>query len=184
MGLLCLPPKVWYNKTMKTFSAGDVLKAQDLNDNFAAVGGKVLQVVRATLGSDQQTNNTNSTDVPGWSLTITPTKANSTLMVSLSARIYVQRAAGGDQRAALSIIGTDVLTDDSKVMIVGGQVGPGSLEFHTVQFTDFAQVGSTAPHTLRVQYHAYDAASSVCIQGASHDAHLFVYEIEEVKVSP
>jgi hypothetical protein len=150
----------------------------------AVGGGKVLQVVRATLDSDQQTNKTSSSDVPGWTLTITPTKANSSLMVSLSARIYVQRAAGGDQRAALSILGTDVLADDTKVMIVGGQTGSGNLEFHTVQFTEFTQLGSTNPHTFKVFYHTYDTASTVCIQGSAHDAHLFAYEIEEIKVSP
>ena len=39
MGLLCLPPKVWYNKTMETisggpkptFNANEVLKAVELN---------------------------------------------------------------------------------------------------------------------------------------------------------
>jgi len=45
MGLLCLPPKMWYNMTMKTFSAGEELKAQDLNDNFAAAVGSAPGLV-------------------------------------------------------------------------------------------------------------------------------------------
>ena len=80
MGLLCLPPKVWYNMTMKTFSAGDVLKAQDLNDNFAAVGGKVLQVVRATDTTERTTTSTSYQDA-GISVTITPQKSDSAILV-------------------------------------------------------------------------------------------------------
>ena len=80
MGLLCLPQKVWYNMTMKTFSAGDVLKAQDLNDNFAAVGGKVLQVVRATDTTERTTTSTSYQDA-GISVTITPQKSDSAILV-------------------------------------------------------------------------------------------------------
>ena len=67
------------------FTAGEVLAAADLNDTFAAklnlAGGKVLQVVRATDVTQRATTSTTFVDVTGMSITITPQKNTSAILI-------------------------------------------------------------------------------------------------------
>lgn len=150
---------------------------------FPEVGpvGKVLQVVKATLTSDQTTNNTSAIPVPGWTITITPTKATSKIIFSLSARVYTQRSSTGDKRAALAIVGPNTSPTDAKEFIVGDMSTTATnLTFHTVTFTDYAEPTTTDPKTLSVLYHSFDAGTTMCIQGGTGHAHVYAYEIEEV----
>ncbi|HEY7821300.1 MAG TPA: hypothetical protein VIG24_00620, partial [Acidimicrobiia bacterium] len=66
------------------FSAGEVLSAADLNDTFASkldlAGGKILQIVRATDGTDRSTNSGTFVDA-SISVTITPQKNDSAVIV-------------------------------------------------------------------------------------------------------
>lgn len=171
---------------------GDTEHVKDHNlitDALAAVaaagGGKVLQVVRATLTSDQTTNSTSAVPVPGWTLTMTPTKPTSKIILMLSARVYTQRAAGGDKRAALSIVGENTSALDAQEFVLGDMDSRSTnLTFHTVTFMDYAEPTTTETKTLSVLYHTYDAATTVTVQGGTGIAQLHAYEIEEVVLSP
>jgi hypothetical protein len=67
------------------FTAGEVLAAADLNDTFGAkldlAGGKVLQVVRATDSTARSTTSLTFVDVTGMSVTITPKKDTSAILI-------------------------------------------------------------------------------------------------------
>ena len=68
-----------------SFTAGEVLAAADLTDTFGAklnlAGGKVLQVVRATDTGNRATNSTSFVDVTGMSVTITPQRSTSSILI-------------------------------------------------------------------------------------------------------
>jgi hypothetical protein len=67
------------------FTAGEVLAAADLNDTFASkldlAGGKILQIVRATDSTDRSTTSTSFVDVTGMSVTISPQKNDSAVLL-------------------------------------------------------------------------------------------------------
>jgi hypothetical protein len=67
------------------FTAGEVLAAADLNDTFASklnlAGAKILQIVRDTDTTDRTTTSTSFVDVTGMSVTITPQKSDSAILV-------------------------------------------------------------------------------------------------------
>jgi len=67
------------------FTAGEVLAAADLNDTFGSkldlAGGKILQIVRATDTTNRTTTSTSFVDVTGMSVTITPQKSDSAVLV-------------------------------------------------------------------------------------------------------
>ena len=68
---------------LTTYTAGEVLTALSLNDNFtfaAANGGKILQVVQATSTTAVSSTST-SFVTSGLAVTITPTSATSTILV-------------------------------------------------------------------------------------------------------
>ena len=68
---------------LTTYTAGEVLTAASLNANFsfAALGGKLGQVVSTNLASTFSTAATAYTDITGLSVSITPTAATSKVLV-------------------------------------------------------------------------------------------------------
>ncbi|HEY7821570.1 MAG TPA: hypothetical protein VIG24_01990, partial [Acidimicrobiia bacterium] len=75
------------------FAAGEVLAAADLNDTFASkldlAGGKILQVVRATDSTQRSTTSSSYVDVTGMSVTITPQKSDSAIIIIASFALVV-----------------------------------------------------------------------------------------------
>jgi hypothetical protein len=67
------------------WNAGDILTAADLNAEFGSkldlAGGKILQIVRATDASQRATTSTSYVDVTGMSVTITPQKSDSAILL-------------------------------------------------------------------------------------------------------
>ena len=76
---------------LTTYTAGEVLTAASLNDNFsfAASSGKIAQVVSTNLPTTFTSSAVAYTDITGLSVSITPTLATSKVLVlvSLSARV-------------------------------------------------------------------------------------------------
>jgi hypothetical protein len=107
------------------FTAGEVLAAADLNDTFGAkldlAGGKVLQVVRATDTTERSTTSTSFVDVTGMSVTITPQKSDSAILILALGQFSVQFSGGTPYLARYQI------TDSSNNALSGAedhQFGP------------------------------------------------------------
>ena len=99
------------------FVAGEVLAAQDLDDTFASklnlAGGKILQVVRATDGTDRSTSSASYVDVTGMSVTITPQRSNSAIIVVATFDLL------GLANAGTNIVAGAQITDSSNNAING-----------------------------------------------------------------
>lgn len=78
-------------------------------------GGKILQIVRATNTTLRSTTSTSYTDITGLSVTITPTKNTSAILLILTSAIDTSWSTG-DNGVAFVII-----TDSSNVGISGAQ---------------------------------------------------------------
>jgi hypothetical protein len=215
MGLLCLPPKVWYNRVMETISGGpskdevnryfdanQILESAKLNkalENWVVTevpddtdgeigdvvfvtgpgdggspggGGKVLQVVRETNTSSANTNNTDWED-EGISLTITPQKSDSTILLQ-HIGIYQATAAG-------QYIGTRI-TDSSDTAISGAQnvqFGAAQDAGMTVPCAMFAYTvpATTNPVTYKMQFKAYLGTSAVSIRNDINPGQFYAFEV-------
>ena len=102
-----------------TWTAGQVLAAQDLNDTFASkldlAGGKILQIVRATDSTNRSTTSTSFVDA-NISVTITPQKTDSAILLvwSYAANLSVG-TSNADGRMAAQI------TDNSNNAVSGAE---------------------------------------------------------------
>jgi hypothetical protein len=83
-----------------------------LDDKLNVAGGKVLQIVRATDATDRTTTSASFVDVTGMSVTITPTRNTSAVMVIAS-------FFGQTQAAGVNLAGAVEITDASNNRIGG-----------------------------------------------------------------
>ena len=101
------------------FTAGEVLAAADLNDTFGAklnlAGGKILQIVRATDSTARTTTSGTYADVTGMTVTITPQKSNSAVIILASFDVFIGDFTGIQAQADYQI------TDSSNNAISGAQ---------------------------------------------------------------
>ena len=133
------------------FTAGEVLAAADLNDTFAAklnlAGGKILQIVRATDATIRLTTSTSYADVTGMSVTITPQKSTSAILV-----FAVFTADAGS--ATASGIGDFAITDSSNNALSGAsQMQIGRVNINASSGTAYINgfgtlIGYSTPATL------------------------------------
>jgi hypothetical protein len=109
------------------FAPGEVLAAADLNDTFGSKltypsggangdalikdgtaalwgsAGKIRQVVRATDSTNRATTSTSYVDVTGMSVTITPQKSDSAILILAIGFFVTSWATGDEGRARLRI---------------------------------------------------------------------------------
>ena len=151
------------------FTAGEVLAAADLNDTFASklnlAGGKILQIVRATNATLRTTTSTTFVDVTGSSVTITPQKSDSAIMIIAVAGIATSNATNNDLYSYFRI------TDSSGNPISGAQsVGIGVFNLsgtgtrgHGDDLTliAYATPATTSAVTYKVQFRSTNASCTV-----------------------
>lgn len=110
-------------------------------------GGKILQIVRATNSTDRSTTSTSFTDVTGSSVTITPTKNTSALIILAAGFVNPGSSSTNENLCSLQI------TDSSNVAVSGADtVGFGLLNAtrstSSIEFTSgFTLVGYATPAT-------------------------------------
>jgi hypothetical protein len=119
-------------------SAGQVLiAAGSAAPPIWGTGGKILQVVRATDSTNRSTTSTSYVDVTGMSVTITPQKSNSVILIYAVFLAVGTSSSTGDQRGIFRI------SDSSDNPLTGAenaQIGTvnysfaGAWEHHSQQF--------------------------------------------------
>ena len=109
--------------------------------------GNVLQVV-SSQGSDRlQTTSSTYSDIPGFNLTITPTSASSSILVTFSCHTYVRD--GSDWEAAEF----KLLRDDQEILVGGSygfaNKGEQQMSYQTNHFLDNPSTTSTLTYKLQ-----------------------------------
>jgi hypothetical protein len=135
--------------------------------------GKVLQVVRATDATDSSTTSTSFVDVPGVSVTITPQKIDSTILILVVGNVLISR------NGSTAVIRSRFqITDSSNVAISGSE--DYNLGYFTTaantgnQFMcDFSFLGYATPATLsattyKLRFASSSAAISTIVYAASY----------------
>ena len=151
-------------------------------------GGKILQVVRATDGTIRQTAKTSQTDVTGMSVTITPQKSDSALLLIASFISAINTQSGTEQA------GNYLLTDASNNTVSGAQRTPvGSFNnsftptgrmFTSQVLFGYATPATTSAVTYKLRF--YSNTTAVVTEVANHvqTGQMYAIELADVVVSP
>jgi hypothetical protein len=167
------------------FTAGEVLAAADLNDTFGAklnlAGGKVLQVVRATDTTQRTTTSTTPTDVTGMSVTITPQKSTSAVIV---VAIFNALAQGGNNANTNS---TYYLTDSSNNPLSGADgmtfglvnvtSSASSLLFSGLNIWGYSTPATTSATTYKLRFKANVSPAVAEVRNDLNTGQLFAIEV-------
>lgn len=168
-----------------SFTAGEVLAAADLTDTFGAklnlAGGKVLQVVRATDTTTRTTTSTTLVDVTGMSVTITPQKSDSSVLVIATFRNVNENSTNDEIRSLFA------LTDSSNNALSGAQqaiYGSNNVTGTGTRLVDDMAViigrstpATTSAVTYKLRASAVNASCSVSVVNSFTTGQLFAIEV-------
>jgi hypothetical protein len=115
----------WDDIGDKRLSASVTALNSSLGSKLDLAGGKILQIVRATDSTFRGTTSTSFGDVTGMSVTITPQKSDSAILIVSIFSANVNKASGGN------IFGLYQLTDASNNALSGAE----GLTFGTINYT-------------------------------------------------
>jgi hypothetical protein len=111
------------------------------DDYLPIAGGKVLQVVRATDTTNRSTTSTSFVDVTGMSVTITPQKSNSMILVIASIN------SGSSTGRA-----TFALTDSSNNLLSGAERMDERLETGNMTIIGYNTPATTSAVTYKMRF--------------------------------
>jgi hypothetical protein len=114
-------------------------------------GGKVLQVVRATDTTQRTSSSSTVVDVTGMSVTITPQKSTSAVLIIANISVNMDNASG-------ACFGNLRITDSSANAISGAEGGffgsqtTNSLPYHIITLMAYATPATTSATTYKLQF--------------------------------
>ena len=141
-------------------------------------GGKILQIVRATDSTDRTTTSASLSDA-GISVTITPKKSDSTVILISNARAYTNRGTSGDARFQLSI------TDNSNNGISGGEAAifgilagsPTNLIFYNPVLVAYATPATTSAVTYKTRFAVTNTSNTLILQNSVQAGQMYAIEV-------
>jgi len=153
----------------------DSLASSDLGTVFGSkldlAGGKILQIVRATDSTNRTTTSSSFVDVTGLSVTITPQKSDSVLLLIGSIRADNNAAAGTSLFQ---------ITDSSNTALSGaeaGNVGTGNGAIGVmVTLIGRATPGVTTAVTYKVRFSG-NVGQTTSAQNATNTGQLYAIEV-------
>ena len=132
-----------------------------INSKLNLAGGKILQIVRATDSTDRSTTSTSYVDVPGMSVTITPQKSDSALLIMA---VFLSQINNN----SAAMFGQCRITDSSNNAISGAEtanVGSNQLQVVSGQLASFLTstvlIGRSTPATTSAVTYKLRFQSSV-----------------------
>jgi hypothetical protein len=167
------------------WNAGDILTAADLNAEFGSklpiAGGKILQIVRATDATQRSTTSTSFVDVTGMSVTITPQKSDSAILL-----VSVFNALASSSSTATQEIAIFTITDASNNGISGAETvetggqnlsGSNRVVLDSVAIIGYATPATTSATTYKLRFRASTANNNVFIQNQIRTGQMYAIEV-------
>jgi hypothetical protein len=145
-------------------------------------GGKILQIVRATDSTSRETTSTSYVDVTGMSVTITPQRSNSAILILATGPYNVFfTSSGASNYGYLSI------TDSSNNALSGAEameIGLANLSgTSTMQlFTSYSIIGRSTPATTsavtyKLRFRSEGAATTVRLRNNATTGQMYAIEV-------
>ena len=141
----------------------------------AAGGGKVLQVVRATDSTDRSTNSTSFVDITGMSVTITPTKATSA--------IIILHTSDARTSSSSTNVGYFQITDSANNPISGAEncrIGCDTFGvlLYPMTMVGYAMPATTLAVTYKARFRSHTSTGSLEVKnGSQQTGQMFALEI-------
>ena len=161
-------PYVESSDLVANYPAVSLALAEHIDDLPAAI----LQVVRATDSTDRTTTSTSYVDVTGMSVTITPQKATSAILIIA---IYLAKSPG------VNDAGIDVaITDSSNNLLSGSELGrvvAAAVQSITVMQTliAYSTPATTAATTYKLRFKA--STGTATIRNSDNTGQLYAIEV-------
>lgn len=161
-----------------TGSAGQLLASDGAGALSFVNGGKILQIVRASDTTARTTTSTSDVDVTGMTVTITPQKSDSAIIVLMSARVYASKAAAGDKRVNIKLTdsGNNTLSGGA-THIVGGQNDGANLNFYPVTIVGYVTPATTSAVTYKTRFSVLNALTTAAFQNDSATGQMYAIEV-------
>ena len=141
--------------------------------------GRVLQVVRATDTTNRSTTSTSFVDVTGMSVTITPQKSTSAILIVASFLALIESNSS-------STVSAFQITDSSNNAISGSQSNnfqvrannatPNRLE-SPLLMTAYATPATTSATTYKLRFRDALAAATVTVKNADNTGEMYAIEV-------
>jgi hypothetical protein len=166
-------------------AAGTVLTSDGDTAEWAAPagGGKVLQVVQATYGTQTESTSTTWADT-GLSVSITPTAATSKIMVLVNQPFELFRTSSGAGGGIRLLRGATFIWGDESANSPGSMYSSagGSTSRQIINYVSFGYLDSpatTSATTYKTQFAVNDTSNSgrMRVQQGSNDSSIIVMEI-------
>ena len=141
-------------------------------------GGKSLQVVRATDTTNRSTTSTSYVDATGMSVTITPQKSDSAIVIMVFAEVFATGSGGSSAYGRLSI------TDSSNNALSGAQdnrfgtnvATTGSL-FAMAVLVAYATPATTSAVTYKLRFTVDSSNVTLQLRNATTTGQLYAIEV-------
>ena len=170
------------------WTPNEVLKADDLNDTFASkldlAGGTVLQIVRATDSTERATTSTSYVDVTGMSVTITPQKSDSVVIIAAIFYGQTEQAVGGsvDNLSRYQITdSSDNAISGAQDVIIGTQnytsTASGYQFIAPVNVWGYATPATTSAVTYKLRFMANNANITASVRSNLFTGQMYAIEV-------
>ena len=143
--------------------------------------GKVLQVVRATDVTSRSTTSTSFTDVTGMSVTITPLKSTSAVLILMTGFAVMYSASSPQVWASFQI------TDSANTAVSGAEATRSGNALFTYTSTGehyspmmlvgYATPGTTSATTYKVRFKVQNTSATVRLDNNDSTGQLYALEI-------
>jgi len=160
-------------------SSGNVVSS--IGPTGALTGiGKILQVVRATDSTSRSTTSTSLTDATGMSVTITPTKSTSAIIIISTFFARINSSTDGNR-------GFFAITDNSNNLISGAGdsyfgtlnlTGTGSREFRSgAVLIGYATPATTSAVTYKLRFASVLSTTTTHIDNGVQTGQMYAIEV-------
>ena len=143
--------------------------------------GKIVQIVRATDSTNRNTTSTSFVDVAGMSVTITPNKSDSAVILLVFGRLNQFNATDDDMLTFYQI------TDSSNNPIVGAEAlrfgtyqlsGSGTRQFSTaLSIAAYATPATTSAVTYKLRFRSNTGNVTTELRGDLNTSQMFAIEV-------
>jgi hypothetical protein len=155
------------------FAPGEVLAAADLNDTFGSkldlAGGKILQIVRATDATNRSSTSTSFVDVTGMSVTITPQKSDSAILIMAVGSVSTEQNGLGAYGFLRITDSSNNAVSGAENMLLGSenQNNTGiSYEYNSFCLIARATPATTSAVSFKLQFKVDTAARTITVNNS------------------
>ena len=176
-------PYVESSDLVSAYPAASQALAQEVSDQLASkldlAGGKILQIVRATDSTQRTTTSTSFVDAD-ISVTITPQKSNSAILLIWTANVFVTGTDAG------TLFGRVTITDNSNNSLVGNRASIGSVNItitgtaenlHTFTLVGYSTPATTSATTYKGRMLSGSASTTMRVRNDEYTGQLYAIEV-------